>query len=195
MMASPVYQRQKQAYFLYQAVAEVLQLVALRLAGGKAGDHRKALALLTFGMNQPTASVRRAMAEALGMLPLAVDRAPVSSQGMAGGEPAPSGRLPVCDADWLASHNIQRVNGWVWQGRSMLAETHSGETLVVKCLRDDEDPANLCRESSWMDCLRTCPEPFERLFHIPRPLVHGQGYLIQAPRESRRPPAGTAPAP
>jgi len=192
MVVSPVYRRQKQAYFLYQAVAEVLQLVALRLAGGKAGDHRKALALLTFGMNQPTVSLRRAMAEALGMLPLAVDRAPVSPQGMAGDEPVLSGRLPVCDADWLSGHNIQRVNGWVWQGRSLLAETRSGEMLVVKCLREDEDPVSLCRESAWMDYIGAAPEQFKHPFHIPRPLTHGQGYLIQAPRESRRPAAGMA---
>ena len=143
-------------------------------------------------MDQPHAALRRAMAEALGMLPLAVDKAPLSSPGMGGVEPVPSGRLPVCDADWLAGHNIQRVNGWVWQGRSLLAETRSGEMLVVKCLREDEEPVNLCRESAWMAYLHRCPEPLNDPFHIPRPLGHGQGYLIQAPPESRRPPAGTA---
>jgi hypothetical protein len=192
MMASPAYRRQKQAYFLYRAVAEVLQLVALRVADGEAGDRRMALALLTFGMNQPHASLRRAMAEALGMLPLAVDSAPVPSERMGVREFIPSDGLAVCDLDWLDDHNIQRINGWVWQGRSMLAETRSGGMLVVKCLRADEDPTSLYRESVWMDHLRRLPEPLERPFHIPRPLVDGQGVLIQAPRESRRPPAGTA---
>ena len=192
MVASPAYRRQKQAYFLYQALAETLQLVVSRPAAGDRKERRRALALLDAGMGQPQAALRRATAEALGMLPLAVDKVPPSSQGMAGAEPVPSGRLPVCDTDWLAGHNIQRVNGWVWQGRSLLAETRSGETLVVKCLREDEEPITLCRESAWMDHLRGLPEPLGRPFHIPRPLAHGQGYLIQAPPESRRPPAGTA---
>ena len=34
VVASPAYQRQKQAYFLYQAAAEALQLVALRPDSG-----------------------------------------------------------------------------------------------------------------------------------------------------------------
>jgi hypothetical protein len=55
----------------------------------------------------------------------------------------------------------------------------------------DEDPASLYLESAWMDHLRHLPEPLERPFHIPRPLINGQGALIQAPRESRCPPAGT----
>jgi len=191
MLASPAYRRQKQAYFLYQAMAETLQLVAMRPAAGDRGERERALELLDSGMGQPHEGLRRAMAEALGTLPLAIDRAPVSHQGMAGGEPTSLDRLLVCDADWLKSHNIQRINGWMWQGRSMLAETRSGEILVVKCLREDEDPASLCRESAWMDYLGAAPEPFKHPFHIPRPLAHGQGYLIQAPQESRRPPAGT----
>jgi hypothetical protein len=192
MVASPVYQRQKQAYFLFQTVAQVLQRVALRPAAGAAGERRKALALLASGMNQPQASLRRAMAEALGMLPLAVDHAPAPSEPMAVKEFLPSDGLAVCDPDWLAGHNIQCINGWVWQGRSMLSEICSGEMLVVKCLRADEDPTALLQEAAWMDHLRRLPEPLERPFHIPQPLINGQGALIQAPRESRRPPIGTA---
>lgn len=191
IMTVPIYRRQKQAYFLYQAVAEALRAVVLRSGGGSGGDRRRAMALLESGMNQPLVALRRAMAEGLGMLPLGVDRASLSYTEIDRAEPLPLDGLPVCDADWLAGHGIQRVNGWEWQGRSLRAETCSGEMLVVKCLRDDEDPANLCRESAWMDLLRTCPEPFERPFHVPRPLSHGQGCLIRAPRESRRPPAGT----
>ena len=193
MVANVDYQRQKQAYFLYQALAETLQLVALRpVARTGRGDFRRALKLLDSGMSLPNEALRRATAEALGMLPLAVDRAPISHERVAEDASEVLKSPPVCDADWLAGHNIQRVNGWVWQGRSMLAETRSGEILVVKCLRIGEDPATLYRESAWMGHLRRLPEVLERPSHIPLPLEDGQRFLIQAPRESRRPPAGTA---
>lgn len=192
MVASPAYRRQKQAYFLYQAAAETLQLVALRPdPGGRSGDRRRALALLNSGMDLPHEAPRRAMAEALGMLPLAVDRVPVASEPMAEGVSASLDGLPRCDVDWLAGYNIHCPNGWGWQGRSLLAETRSGEVLVVKCLRAGEDPAALCRESAWMDYLRDLPELVERPFHIPRPLVHGQGVLVQAPPAAQSPPDGT----
>jgi hypothetical protein len=193
VVASPAYQRQKQAYFLYQAAAEALQLVALRPnPGGRSADRRRALALLNSGMDLPHEAPRRAMAEALGMLPLAVDRVPVVSEPMATDASVPLDGLPRCDGDWLAGHNIHCVKGWVWQGRSLLAETRSGEVLVVKCLRAGEDPAALCRESAWMEYLRGLPELVGRPFHIPQPLVHRQGGLLQAPPDAPPPPDGTA---
>ena len=159
VVASPAYQRQKQAYFLYQAAAEALQLVALRPnPGGRSADRRRALALLNSGMDLPHEAPRRAMAEALGMLPLAVDRVPVASEPLAEDVTASLDGLPQCDVDWLAGYNIHCLSGWVWQGRSLLAETRSGDVLVVKCLRAGEDPAALCRESAWMDYLRGLPE-------------------------------------
>ena len=192
VVASPAYQRQKQAYFLYQAAAKALQLVALRPnPGGRSADRRRALALLNSGMDLPHEAPRRAMAEALGMLPLAVDRVPVASEPIEEGVSASLDGLPRCDADWLAGYNIHCLNGWVWQGRSLLAETRSGDMLVVKCLRAGEAPAALCRESAWMDYLRGLPELVDRPFHIPRPLVHRQGALVQAPREAPRPPDAT----
>jgi hypothetical protein len=39
--------------------------------------------------------------------------------------------------------------------------------------------------------LRGLAETFDRAFHIPRPLVHDQGCLVQAPGDAARPPAGT----
>ncbi len=193
VVASPAYQRQKQAYFLYQAAAEALQLVALRPnPGGRSADRRRALALLNSGMDLPHEAPRRAMAEALGMLPLAVDRVPVASEPLAEDVTASLDGLPQCDVDWLAGYNIHCLNGWVWQGRSLLAETRSGDVLVVKCLRAGEAPAALCRESAWMDYLRGLPELEERPFHIPRPLVHGHGVLVRAPQEVPRPPNGMA---
>lgn len=192
VVASPAYQRQKQAYFLYQAAAEALQLVALRPdPGGRSADRRRALALLNSGMDLPHAAPRRAMAEALGMLPLAVDSLPVASEPMAEGVSASLDGLPRCDVDWLAGYHIHCLNGWVWQGRSLLAETRSGEVLVVKCLRAGEEPIALCRESAWMDHLRGLPALVERPFHIPQPLVHGRGVLVQAPRVAQSPPDGT----
>ena len=193
VVASPAYQRQKQAYFLYQAAAEALQLVALRPdPGGRSADRRRALALLNSGMDLPHEAPRRAMAEALGMLPLAVDRVPVASEPMATDVSASLDGLPRCDVDWLADYNIHCLNGWVWQGRSLLAETRSGDVLVVKCLRADEDPRALRRESAWMDYLRGLPDSLERPFHIPRPLVHGQGLLVKAPPDAPPPPDRTA---
>jgi hypothetical protein len=192
VVASPAYQRQKQAYFLYQAAAEALQLVALRPAvGGRSDDRRRALALLYSGLDQPHEAPRRAMAEALGTLPLIVDKAPVSYESMVAMKSVSLDSLPVCDADWLANYNVQRLNGWVWQGRSLLAETCSGGMLVVKCLRAGEDPAALCHESAWMEHLKFLPEPLGRPFHIPRPLVHAQGFLVLAPQTAQCPPDGS----
>jgi hypothetical protein len=181
LLASPVYRQQKQAYFFFQAVAETLLSVAMRPGPREAPDRCQALKMLRSGMDTSHSGLRRAMAEALGMLPLAVDRRPAGSDPM--GSTVPSGPLPVCDANWLAGHGVQVVNGWDWQGRSMRAPTRTGKILVIKCLRQGEDPAALGREAAWMDCLRA-RRPFRRPFAVPRPLAHGKGYLVQAPRNS-----------
>ena len=189
IMAATAYRDQKQVYFLYQSVAAALQAIVRRSTRGPDTDRRHALQQLWGGMDQPHDALRRATAEALGTLPLTIDRCPAPP------EPDLKTRfpetLPLVDSAWLAGHNIRCLNGWEWQGRSMRVKTRSGDVLVVKCLREGEAPSSLWRESAWMDYLRALPKPFERCFQIPRPLAHAQGYLVRAPRESRRPPAGT----
>jgi len=189
LMTDPGYRCQKQAYFFYRSVAQTLQRVALRSDTGEDPDPRRALQLLNTGMMQSHEALRRAMAETLGSLPLAIDRVPQ------GPEPIDGGMLPesppLCDARWLADRGIQRINGWEWQGRSLRAVTRSGEMLVVKCLRKDEDPASLVREAAWMDYLKTVAASYDRTFVIPRSLPHDQGHLVKAPVASRHAPVGT----
>ncbi len=189
LMADPGYRRQKQAYFFYRSVAQTLQRVVLQPHAEESPDQRRALQLLNTGMLQPHEALRRAMAEILGSLPLAIDRAPQGLDPIA--EDAIPESPPRCDARWLADRGIQRINGWAWQGRSLRAATHTGEMLVVKCLRKDENPARLAREAVWMDFLKTAAASYDRKFVIPRSLPHDQGYLVKAPAASRRPPAGT----
>jgi hypothetical protein len=186
VLSAEAYRPQKQAYFLYRAVAQTLQQVATRATpDGDAACRGRSMALMLKGLDADHAGLRRAMAEGVGTLPLAVDRQPSHTVE------APlqsSNALPVLDKDWLAARGVRLLNGWAWRGRSMTVETTSGAVLVVKCRRKGEDPMALYREGGWMAHLRTLAEFPGRRFDIPLPLGHDEGWLIRAPRFSQRPP-------
>lgn len=187
VLTAEAYRYQKQAYFLYRAAAQTLQRLLTCPATAKAPDYRRPLALMLDRLAADHDGLRRAMAEGVGTLPLAVDRRPAVDVAV----PSPrSQALPLCDGAWLAARGVHPSNGWTWRGRSMLADTRTGAVLVVKCLRQGEDPATLCREGAWMRHLRTLPLPSRYRFDVPQPLVHDSGWLVRAPRRPGRPADG-----
>jgi hypothetical protein len=167
---------------LYRSVTEILRIVITGAARDEKDQRCRALDLLLSGLASPHESLRRASAEGLGMLPLAVDQElPPEPEA----EFHLPGSLPVIDADWLAGCGIQTMNGWSWAGRSLLAQTRSGNVLVVKCLRKGEEPIALHQEMAWMDHLGRIARPHQgRRFEIPKPLAHNESWLVRAPQAS-----------
>lgn len=186
VLSTEAYRSQKQAYFLYRAVAQTLRQMATCDASGEC--RRRSLALLLDGLDRNHDGLRRAMAEGAGTLPLNVDRRPPPDVAA---PPPFTGAAPLCAGTWLAARKVRRLNGWTWQGRSMLATTPTGDVLVVKCLRKGEHPTALCREAAWMTHLHTLSFPSRHRFAIPRPLVHDRGWLVHAPKSFGQPPDGT----
>lgn len=185
VLHAKAYRFQKQAYFLYRAVAQTLQQTATRVvSAGAAEDRRRSLALMLNSLDADHDSLRRAMAEGAGTLPLAVDRRPPPGVEAAS---AAEEAAPLCDGAWLAARGVQAFNGWSWRGRSMLAATRAGDVLVLKRLRKGEDPAALCREAAWMAHLNTIVLPPTCRFDVPRPLAHDNGWLVRAPWQPDQP--------
>lgn len=188
VLSTEAYRSQKQSYFLYRALAQTLQQLAThRTSQETAGCRRWSLALMLERLDTNHDGLRRAMAEGVGTLPLAVDRRP--AVGVAGPSPPLNG-LPLCDGAWLAARGVHPQNGWTWRGRSMLADTRTGAVLVVKCLLKGENPLALCREAAWMTHFRTMSLAPEVRFEVPRPLAHDSGWLVRAPRTAGRPADG-----
>ena len=188
VLAEAAYRSQKQAYFLYRAVAQALQRVATGAALDAGPDGRsRSIGVMLKGLDAAHEGLRRAMAEGLGTLPLAVDRRPPPAV-----EP-PRRSLhgtPRLDDAWLATRGVHPLNGWSWCGRSMLAATRTGVVLVVKHLQKGEDPVALGREAAWMTYLRTLAAFCPHRFDIPRPLTHAKGCLVRVPPSRRQPHDG-----
>ncbi len=177
VLAAPLglrrYRRQKQAYFLFREVAGGLARAAAAHVDPALGVY--ALSLLERRLGHRHYGLHRAVAEALGGLPLAITP-PVFSDGDVSTAAAPS-HLPELNHAWLRAQGfVGRPTGH-WIGRSFVLDGGPRGQLVIKALRAGESPASLANEACWMRRLDAMRSMFARPFAIPTPLGHRRGYL------------------
>ena len=157
--------RQTQARILYRDAAGAL--VSL-LANGPPELAAASRQALTEALGTP-GKPRLAAAEAVGALPLAGLAGPVVSL------PEPAAE-PAAFADLLACAHVPPTAAARPAGRSLLLATGDpGVLLVVKRLRQDEDPLGLVREAAWMEHCAGLPFPVP--CHVPTPLSRGRAAL------------------
>ncbi|MHC1791295.1 SidJ-related pseudokinase [Solidesulfovibrio sp.] len=157
--------RQTQARILYRDAAGALVTLLARGPAELASASRAALELALGTPGKP----RLAAAEAVGALPL---------PGLAG--PAVTVPEPVAEpiafAGLLEAAGTVPGTGLVRAGRSLLAaRRESGTLLVVKRLRQGEDPLGLVREAAWME--HCAGLDFPAPCHVPVPLGRGRARL------------------
>ncbi len=174
----PAYRRQKQAYFLYREVAGGLAATAAGHPDQALGA--LALKLLEQRLGHRHYGLHRAVAEAVGGLPLAIsppvftDRAP----GVADGPD----HLPELNRAWLRSRGVTRDASGRWMGRSLVLEAGPRGLVVVKFMRRAEAPSALVLEARWMERLAAMRNTFASPFEIPMPLTTaGNGLMRWAP--------------
>ena len=178
------YTAQRQAFFLYKSAADIL--TALLTDGSDDGMNRRIMAALREIICTRSGHVHRAVAEALGSLPVAI-RGPRLAQ-------APVDTAPR--TGWealLRKHGISLSAPPRFTGRSLVSEIDGGERLlVVKLARADDDLVSLAGESAWADWLRTGGPSFSRRLEIPRPLRVRGRHLFQLERLPLKPQPGAA---
>ncbi|EPR44400.1 hypothetical protein dsx2_1761 [Desulfovibrio sp. X2] len=180
---------QRNAHHLYREAAQGL---ACLLRPGTPGPlAARALSVLDAMLREGTRKARLAVAGVLGGLPAAP-----AGRGVSPCDPAAA---PETDAAALCAlagvpAGADARTAPRREGRSLVWKTSSGELLVVKRARADEDGAGLALEAAWME--RLAGESFAVRFEVPRPLsVHGCPLLRLrgAPGEDGAPEAGLHP--
>ncbi len=153
---------QKQALFLFRESAETLVSILTRVKGRPGSmviPELQKILVTSLGHRH------RAVAEALGSLPLSIQ--------------APSIR-ETADTDFCALPfqgimdrlSIDGEAELTWRGRSLTAPARNGRTGVIKFVKTGEDPFALTGETGWMDFFESA-SPFSLTeFDIPRPVKH-----------------------
>ncbi len=162
----PDYRHQKQAYFFYREIAAGLAAAAAGHPDPTLGEW--ALTLLEKRLDHPHYGLHRAVAEALGGLPLQI--APPLFDDAASGEDEPVAPSTELDQAWLRSQGVACSAAGRWIGRSLVLEARPAGLIVVKFMRRGESPSNLAREARWMARLGSWPNIFDVPFKIPTPL-------------------------
>lgn len=186
------YRRQKQAYFFYREVAGGLAAVAAVHPDPAVGGH--ALHLLERRLGNGHYGLHRAVAEALGGLPLEI--VPL---GFADRE-LPTLRtampFPELNRAWLRRQGFDNLAAGRWIGRSLVLDGGSRGLVVVKCLRAGEASKGLVREAFWMERLSAMRAAFAEPFAIPAPLTPSSGGLMRLATDlpfRNQPPPGLDP--
>ena len=182
------YRRQKQAYFFYREVSGGLAAVAAVHPDPAVGGH--ALGLLERRLGHGHYGLHRAVAEALGGLPLEMAPPVFADRAL----PVPRAAMPPpkLNRAWLRQRGFDGLAAGRWMGRSLVLDAGSRGLVVVKCLRGGETPAALVREALRMDRLAAMRAAFAEPFAIPIPLMpSGSGLLrftSDLPSKDRPPP-------
>lgn len=163
VLASAEWRRHRQAYFLFRSAADALAGLVARVPGTGVAD--LAMARLRDALRTADGPVHRAVAEALGGLPLAI-RFPVSENGDWDGAAA-----DVAWDDLLGKRGILPGGPARMFGRSVTIPIRDSDwRLVIKLARSPEDAAALHREAVWADRLRPLAGRMPVRFDAPRPI-------------------------
>ncbi|EHJ48649.1 hypothetical protein DFW101_2645 [Solidesulfovibrio carbinoliphilus subsp. oakridgensis] len=169
LLARNDHARQTQARILYREAAGALVTLLAKGPPHLAGLSREALARALATPGKP----RLATAEAVGALPLAGLRGPDVPV-------PPSVAGPATFAALCGRAGADPAAGVRPAGRSLLVPTRRPDRLlVVKRLRQGEDPSGLAREAAWMEHCATLP--FPEPCHVPTPCRDGEPVLFAVP--------------
>lgn len=163
LLQSKKFDSQKQVLFLFRETAETLIAI---LDADPDGVGESIIPELQKILVSSTGHRQRAVGEALGSLPLAIE--PVK-------EPLPGKPLIVTQSfEWITGElDICNTAQFTWRGRSLTAPTQTNRIGVIKFLNALEDPANLAVETGWLEFFRTHIQSEFTNFDIPRPLKYG----------------------
>ena len=169
------YRRQKQVYFFYREVTGGLAAVAEAHPDPAVGGH--ALNLLERRLGHGHYGLHRAVAEALGGLPLKM--APPVFADRTLPDPRPAMSLPKLNHAWLRQRGFDGLAAGRWMGRSLVLDAGCRGLVVIKCLRAGEAPSGLVREALWMERLAAMHAAFAKPFAIPTLLMANGGGLLR----------------
>ncbi|MEN8246183.1 MAG: SidJ-related pseudokinase [Thermodesulfobacteriota bacterium] len=156
------YDHQKQGYFLYREAAETLA-DCIQLADSQK-TARQALEILIQALTATSGDAHRAVAGALGTLPLPLKGATPYEEAVPG---APIVRYGAV----LRRVGLEKEAAADIVGRSLVIRYPGSDCLLVlKMAREGDTPGNLQRESDWMSYLRARKHAFVRRFDIPEPI-------------------------
>ncbi|MFP4030486.1 MAG: SidJ-related pseudokinase [Desulfococcaceae bacterium] len=154
--------RQRQAYFLFRAAADLLADLAAAPKGDGTGE--RAMVRLRQALAAAEGPAHRAAAEALGGLPLAIPRPP----------DVPEWDGNAVDVRWddlLTTRGLVPGGPSVVLGRSVTVPIRDTDwRLLVKLARTPADGEALNREAIWAERLRPIAGELPVRFDVPRPL-------------------------
>ncbi|HAA02557.1 MAG TPA: hypothetical protein DCE18_04200 [Syntrophobacteraceae bacterium] len=172
MLQSGEHARQKQSSVLYREVANALRCLVLS-SETVAPVAEQSLMSLTNALAHPVANTRRAAAEALGGMPMAIHGPNLPQWSFK--EP-PLLRWHHLLARGEVSANSEPA---IW-GRSLVISRMTwNDLLVVKLARIQDHPEAMCREAWWFDYLRSSSCDLPVRFDVPRPLRIANQYLFR----------------
>ncbi len=168
LIASNQFDNKKQAYFLYKSAAETLiQLSKIRshpLAGPTLFQLQNLL-LSTTGRKH------RAVAEALGSLPLNIS-GPAINMESAGAV------LPISYAKLFSHLKLDADCPMHWHGRTLKFKMPGQKTGCIKFARSVDNIIEIAAEAFWLNFLRCHPPCSRSRFHIPEPVCIQDKYVF-----------------
>lgn len=184
-LQSETHAGQTQSRVLYRELADTLLYLVLRPEVSE-GIAERSLASLTTTLAHPAANPRRAAAEALGSLPIAV-------RGPALPEP-PCTQPALLHWQQVLAHGHASGNGAPTRlGRSLVVpRTTYDDLLVVKLARIQDDPQAMQDEARWLEYFHAANENLPVRFDVPRPLPIADQYLFRIVDPPWRPDPATS---
>ena len=174
LLTSRRFETQRQVFFLYREAAQTLLAI---LYNTRSGPEKLIIPSLTELLFESCGRCHRAVAEALGSLPID-SRGPAMPKAVSTEVPpqAVTFKNLIREMDFSDPENL------TWQGRSLTGPCGNGSRGVIKFARRDETPLPLFLESWWMEHLEARQDLSPGKLPLPTPftvdgvhLLHVQG--------------------
>lgn len=160
-----------QSFFFYREAAHVLASIVTRTREALFAD--EAISALRNVLETGTGDPKRASAEALGSLPVAIYGPETKAESL---EDVP----PITWPGILEANNVRTQNPPAIMGRSLVLSMDGEDRLFVLKVASGEKPAAFIhREALWMDHLHSERYSFPVRFNIPKALKIDGSYLFR----------------
>ena len=171
LLLKQAYDHQKQGFFLYREAAETLA-DGIALAGSRCAA-REAMAVLTHALEVTSGDAHRAVAGALGSLPLSIS-GPALEEGTCQTIPE------IHYGELLCQVGLEKDSVPAIFGRSLVIQySRSNQILVLKVARPGDTPSDLQRESDWIGHLNGHEHAFGRRCDIPEPIKIAKKHVFR----------------